>query len=203
MAKKLVIDTVEALEKALPDIRKAEEEFATFSQEKVDEICEKAAMAVSKMRIPLAKMAVDETGYGIVVDKVTKNQYASEHMWNYMRNAKTCGVIEENPAFGTKRIASPKGVIAAIVPTTNPTSTTIFKILICLKTRNAIIISPHPKAKNCTIEAARIMKEAAVAAGLPENAITWIEKPALDISAVLMKSVDTIVATGGEEHPNR
>lgn len=198
MAKKLVIDTVEALEKALPDIRKAEEEFATFSQEKVDEICEKAAMAVSKMRIPLAKMAVDETGYGIVVDKVTKNQYASEHMWNYMRNAKTCGVIEENPAFGTKRIASPKGVIAAIVPTTNPTSTTIFKILICLKTRNAIIISPHPKAKNCTIEAARIMKEAAVAAGLPENAITWIEKPALDISAVLMKSVDTIVATGGE-----
>lgn len=197
MSKELVINSVEKLEEALPIIRAAEEKFATFTQEQVDAICEKTAMAVSKMRIPLAKMAVEETGYGIVVDKVTKNQYASEHIWNYMRNAKTCGVIDENPAFGTKRVASPKGIIAAITPTTNPTSTTIYKILVALKTRNAIIISPHPNAVQCSIAAARIMRDAAVAAGLPENIITWIEKPSLDISDVLMKSVDLIIATGG------
>ena len=146
MANALIINSVESLEQALPIIRASQEKYATFTQEQVDTICEKTAMAVSKMRIPLAKMACEETGYGIMVDKVTKNQYASEHVWNYMRNAKTCGVIEENPAFGTKRVASPKGVIAAITPTTNPTSTTIYKIMLALKTRNAIILSPHPHA---------------------------------------------------------
>ena len=197
MANTLIINSVETLEQALPVIRAAQEVYATFTQEQVDAICEKTAMAVSKMRIPLAKMACEETGYGILVDKVTKNQYASEHVWNYMRNAKTCGIIEENPSFGTKRVASPKGVIAAITPTTNPTSTTIYKILLALKTRNAIILSPHPHAVHCSIAAAKIMKEAAEAAGLPENVITWVETPSLDISDVLMKSVDLIMATGG------
>ena len=197
MAHEVRIHSVETLEQALPLIRQAEALFAAFSQEKVDEICEKAAMAVSKMRIPLAKMACEETGYGVVVDKVTKNQYASEHIWNYMRNARTCGVIEENPTYGTKRVASPKGIIAAITPTTNPTSTTIFKVLIALKTRNAIIVSPHPNAVQCSIAAARIMRDAAIEAGLPENIITWIETPALDISDYLMKHVDLIIATGG------
>lgn len=198
MTKNLKIDSVEALQAALPEIRKAEDEFAKFSQEQVDLICEKAAMAASKMSIPLAKMACEETGYGIVVDKVTKNQYASEHMWNYMRTAKTCDVIEENTAYGTKRVASPKGILALIVPTTNPTSTTIFKILICLKTRNAMVISPHPKAVKCTIAAAQIMKQAAEEAGLPSNIINWIETPSLDISDYMMKNVDMIIATGGE-----
>lgn len=194
----LLIDSVESFEAALPAIREAEELYATFSQEQVDAICEAAAMAASKMRIPLAKMAVDETGYGVMVDKVTKNQYASEHMWNYMRDKKTCGVIEEDKAFGHKKIASPKGIIGAIIPTTNPTSTAIYKILMCLKSRNAVIISPHPRAVNCTLTAARIMKEAAEKAGLPENVINWVEKPSLDISALLMKKVDLILATGGE-----
>lgn len=197
MSKKVVINSVETLQEALPIIRAAEEQFATFTQEQVDAICEKAAMAVSKMRIPLAKMACEETGYGIVVDKVTKNQYSSEMMWNYMRHAKTCGVIEENTAFGTKRVASPKGIIAAITPTTNPTSTTIYKMLIALKTRNAIILSPHPHAVKCSIAAARIIRDAALEAGLPENIITWIESPSLEISDLLMKSVDLIIATGG------
>ena len=162
MSTPLTINSVETLEQALPIIRKAQELYSTFSQEQVDAICEKSAMAVSKMRIPLAKMACEETGYGIMVDKVTKNQYASEHVWNYMRNKKTCGVIEENKAFGTMRIASPKGVIAAITPTTNPTSTTIYKMLLALKTRNAIILSPHPHALNCSIAAAKIIRDAAI-----------------------------------------
>lgn len=198
MSKNLLINSVETLEEALPVIRAAQDVFAEFSQEQVDAICEAAAMAASKMAIPLAKMACEETGYGIVVDKVTKNQYASEHIWNYMRNDKTCGVIEENKAFKTKRVASPKGVVCAIVPTTNPTSTTIFKILLCLKTRNSIIISPHPKALNCTVAAAQIMKDAAEAAGLPENVINWVAPPSIEISSVLMKEADLIVATGGE-----
>lgn len=197
MAKELIINSVKSLEKALPVIRAAEKEYATFTQEQVDAICEKTAMAVSKMRIPLAKMACEETGYGVVVDKVTKNQYASEHMWNHMRYAKTCGVIEENTAMGTKRVASPKGVIAAITPTTNPTSTTIYKIMIALKTRNAIILSPHPHAVKCSIAAARIMRDAAMKAGLPEHVISWIDTPTLEISDVLMKEVDLIIATGG------
>ena len=197
MANELIINSVESLEQALPIIRASQEKYATFSQEQVDAICEKTAMAVSKMRIPLAKMACEETGYGIMVDKVTKNQYASEHVWNYMRHAKTCGIIEENPAYGTKRVASPKGVIAAITPTTNPTSTTIYKIMLALKTRNGIILSPHPHAVKCSIAAARIMRDAAIEAGLPEHVISWIETPTLEISDVLMKKVDLIMATGG------
>ncbi|WP_312636117.1 bifunctional acetaldehyde-CoA/alcohol dehydrogenase [Oscillibacter sp.] len=197
MANALLINSVEEFEQALPIIRAAQEEYATFTQEQVDTICEKAAMAVSKMRIPLAKMACEETGYGIVVDKVTKNQYASEHMWNYMRHAKTCGIIEENRAFGTKRVASPKGVIAAVTPTTNPTSTTIFKMLVALKTRNAIILSPHPHAVKCSIAAAKIIRDAAIEAGLPEHVISWIGTPSLEISDILMKKVDLIMATGG------
>ena len=193
----LLINSVQALEEAMHVIRAAQEEYATFTQEQVDAICEKAATAVSKMRIPLAKMAVEETGYGIMVDKVMKNQYASEHIWNYMRHAKTCGIIEENKAFGTKRIASPKGVIAAITPTTNPTSTTIYKILLALKTRNAIILSPHPRAVQCSITAARIMRNAAIEAGMPPHVISWIATPTLEISPVLMQRVDFIMATGG------
>ncbi len=192
------IDSVAALEAKLVEVRAAQEEFAQFSQEQVDAICEAAAMAADKMRIPLAKMAREETKAGIVIDKITKNNYASEHVWNHMRSAKTCGIIEENPQAGTKRVASPLGVVGGIIPTTNPTSTTIFKILICLKTRNAIIISPHPKAKSCTIAAAKIMKEAAVLAGMPKDIITWVEEPSLDLSAMLMKEVDLILATGGE-----
>ena len=197
MAKALLIDSVESFEQSLPLIREAEDEFATFTQEQVDKICEAAAMAASNMAIPLAKMANEETGYGVVVDKVIKNQYASEHMWNYMRLKKSCDIIEENKAFGTKRIASPKGIVAAIVPTTNPTSTCIYKILMCLKTRNAIIISPHPKAKQCTIRAAEIMRDAAIEAGMPPNAISWIKTPSLDISDILMKEADLVIATGG------
>lgn len=197
MSTPLTINSVETLEQALPIIRKAQELYSTFSQEQVDAICEKSAMAVSKMRIPLAKMACEETGYGIMVDKVTKNQYASEHVWNYMRNKKTCGVIEENKAFGTMRIASPKGVIAAITPTTNPTSTTIYKMLLALKTRNAIILSPHPHAVNCSIAAAKIIRDAAIEAGLPEHVISWVSVPSLEISDYLMKNVDLIMATGG------
>ena len=166
MSTPLTINSVETLQEALPIIRASQEAYSTFTQEQVDAICEKTAMAVSKMRIPLAKMACEETGYGIVVDKVTKNQYASEHVWNYMRNKKTCGVISEDKAYGVKKIASPKGVIAAITPTTNPTSTTIYKIMLALKTRNAIILSPHPHAVTCSIAAAKIMRDAAVAAGL-------------------------------------
>ncbi len=193
----LLINSVQSLEDAMPIIRADQEKYATFTQEQVDAICEKAATAVSKMRIPLAKMAVEETGYGIMVDKVTKNQYASEHIWNYMRHAKTCGIIEENKAFGTKRIASPKGVMAAITPTTNPTSTTIYKILLALKTRNAIILSPHPRAVQCSIAAARIMRNAAIEAGMPPHVISWIATPTLEISPVLMQRVDFIMATGG------
>lgn len=192
------IDSVAALEAKLVEIRAAEDLYATFTQEQVDKITEAAAMAADKMRIPLAKMAHEETKAGIVVDKITKNTYASEHIWNHMRNVKTCDIIEENHEAGTKRIAAPMGVVAGIIPTTNPTSTCIFKVLICLKTRNAIIVSPHPKAKKCTIKAAQILKEAAVAAGLPENVITWIEEPSLDLSALLMKEADLIIATGGE-----
>lgn len=197
MSKPLTINSVETLKEAFPLIHESQRLYATFTQEQVDTICEKTAMAVSKMRIPLAKMACEETGYGIVVDKVTKNQYASEHMWNYMRLKKTCGVIEENKAYGTWKIASPKGIIAAITPTTNPTSTTIYKIMLALKTRNALILSPHPRAVKCSIAAAEIMRNAAIQAGLPEHVISWIQTPTLEISDYLMKNVDLILATGG------
>lgn len=177
--KKIVgkIDSAAALEAMLPSIRAAQEEFSHFTQEQVDKICEAAAMAADKMRIPLAKMAHEETKAGIVVDKITKNNYAAEHIWNHMRNVKTCDIIEENKSFGTKRVASPIGIVGGVIPTTNPTSTCIFKILICLKTRNAIIISPHPKAKNCTVKAAQIMKEAAELAGLPRTSSTTSKSP--------------------------
>ena len=162
-----IVEDTESLQKAIKRAREAQKEFSKFTQEKVDEIFFKAAVAANKARIPLAKLAVEETGMGIVEDKVIKNHYASEYIYNKYRDAKTCGVIEEDKSFGTKKIAEPIGLIAAVIPTTNPTSTAIFKTLIALKTRNAIIISPHPRAKNSTIEAAKVILEAAVKAGAP------------------------------------
>ena len=192
-----LIDNVDALQARMKEMRKAQETFASYTQERVDKIFFAAAMAANKARIPLAKMAVEETGMGIVEDKVIKNHYASEYIYNAYRNTKTCGVIEEDPAFGIKKIAEPIGLVAAVIPTTNPTSTAIFKTLLCLKTRNAIIISPHPRAKNCTIEAAKIVLEAAVAAGAPENIIGWIDVPSLELTNDVMRGADIILATGG------
>lgn len=192
-----VIDNVEKFEKALKRLREAQSVYATYTQEQVDKIFFEAAMAANKMRIPLAKMAVEETGMGVVEDKVIKNHYASEYIYNAYKNTKTCGVIEEDPAFGIKKIAEPLGVIAAVIPTTNPTSTAIFKTLIALKTRNAIIISPHPRAKNSTIEAAKIVLEAAVKAGAPEGIIGWIDVPSLELTNLVMREADVILATGG------
>ena len=163
------IDSLDALTSRIASMRKAQAEFATFSQEQVDKIFHAAAIAANKARIPLAKMAVEETGMGIVEDKVIKNHYAAEYIYNKYKDMKTCGVIEDDPSFGYKRIAEPIGIVAAVIPTTNPTSTAIFKTLICLKTRNGIIISPHPRAKRSTIEAAKVVLEAAVAAGAPLN----------------------------------
>ena len=191
------ITNVKELETALALMRKAQETFASYTQEQVDAIFKAAAMAANKVRIPLAKMAVSETGMGVAEDKVIKNHYAAEYVYNKYRNTKTCGVLEEDEAFGVKKIAAPIGLIAAVIPTTNPTSTAIFKTLLCLKTRNAIIISPHPRAKHCTIEAARIVYEAAVAAGAPENIIGWIDEPSLEMTNLVMKEADCILATGG------
>ncbi len=191
------VDSVEALEERLKQMRVAQKEFATYSQEQVDKIFRAAALAANKERIPLAKMAVEETGMGIVEDKVIKNHYAAEYIYNTYKDTKTCGVIEYDEAFGIKKIAEPIGVIAAVIPTTNPTSTAIFKTLLALKTRNGIIISPHPRAKNCTIEAAKIVLKAAVEAGAPEGIIGWIDVPALDLTNAVMKSADIILATGG------
>ena len=195
--KYLVVDSVEKLEEAIVRTRQAQKTFATFTQEQVDKIFLAAACAANKARIPLAKMAVEETGMGIVEDKVIKNNYASEYIYNAYKNTKTCGVIEEDKAFGIKKIAEPIGVIAAVIPTTNPTSTAIFKCLIALKTRNAIIISPHPRAKNSTIAAAKLVLEAAVAAGAPEGIIDWIDIPSLEMTNTVMKEADIILATGG------
>ena len=192
-----VTDTVDALKALLARVRKAQEEFASFPQEKVDEIFRAAAIAANQARIPLAKMAVAETGMGVVEDKVIKNHFASEYIYNAYRDTKTCGVIERNEAMGTMRIAEPIGVIAAVIPTTNPTSTAIFKTLITLKTRNGIIISPHPRAKKSTIEATRIVAEAAYQAGAPEGLIGWIDAPSLDMTNTVMKYADIILATGG------
>ena len=192
-----IIDNVEALQARMKEMRKAQEIFATYTQEQVDKIFFAAAMAANKARIPLAKMAVEETGMGVVEDKVIKNHYAAEYIYNAYRNTKTCGVIEEDAAYGIKKIAEPIGLIAAVIPTTNPTSTAIFKTLICLKTRNAIIISPHPRAKASTIAAAKVVYEAAVAAGAPENIISWIDVPSLELTNEVMKESDTILATGG------
>ncbi len=192
-----IIDGVEKLEAAICRTREAQKIFATYTQEQVDSIFLAAASAANKARIPLAKMAVEETGMGIVEDKVIKNNYASEYIYNAYKDTKTCGVIEEDKAYGTKVIAEPIGVVAAVIPTTNPTSTAIFKCLLALKTRNAIIISPHPRAKNCTIAAAKLVLEAAVAAGAPEGIIDWIDVPSLEMTNTVMKEADIILATGG------
>lgn len=192
-----IIDTVEALTARMAAMREAQKVFATYTQEQVDKIFKAAALAANKQRIPLAKMAVAETGMGVVEDKVIKNHYAAEYIYNKYKDEKTCGVIEEDPAFGIKKIAEPIGIIGAVIPTTNPTSTAIFKCLLCLKTRNGIIISPHPRAKNCTIEAAKVVLDAAVKAGAPEGIISWIDVPSLELTNELMKNVDTILATGG------
>ena len=191
------IDCVEALQERMRIMRAAQREFSKFTQEQVDHIFFEAAMAANKARIPLAKMAVEETGMGVMEDKVIKNHYASEYIYHAYRNTKTVGVIEKDDAFGIKKIAEPIGLVAAVIPTTNPTSTAIFKALLCLKTRNAILISPHPRAKKCTAEAARIVYEAAVKAGAPEGIIGCIEYPSLELTGELMHEADIILATGG------
>ena len=192
-----IVDSVETLEAKMKAMREAQKEFAKFSQEQVDKIFYEAAMAANKMRIPLAKMAVEETQRGVLEDKIIKNHYAAEYIYNAYKDTKTCGVIEEDTAYGIKKVAEPIGLVAAVIPTTNPTSTAIFKTLICLKTRNAIIISPHPSAKACTIEAAKVVLDAAVKAGAPEGIIGWIDVPALELTNQVMRDSDIILATGG------
>lgn len=192
-----LVDTVPALEEKLAALRTAQAKFATYTQEQVDCIFRAAALAANQARIPLAKMTVAETGMGVVEDKVIKNNYAAEYIYNAYKDTKTCGVVEEDKAFGTKRIAEPIGVIAAVIPTTNPTSTAIFKTLISLKTRNAVLISPHPRAKKSTIAAAKIVLDAAVAAGAPKDIIGWIDVPSLELTNTLMQEADLILATGG------
>ena len=202
MKKHDLICDVESFQKAFSNVKKAQEEYAKFSQEKVDEIFMAAAMAANQMRIPLAKMAVEETGMGVVEDKIIKNHYAAEYIYNTYRDVQTCGVIEEDKNYGIKKILEPIGVITAVIPTTNPTSTAIFKTLLALKTRNGIIISPHPRAKRSTIEASRIVLEAAVKAGAPDNIISWIDEPSLELTNLAMQSADTILATGGPSMVN-
>ena len=192
-----VIDSAESLEAALKRVRAAQKRFAEYSQSQVDSIFKAAAAAADRQRIPLARLAVEETGMGVVEDKVIKNHYAAEYIYNAYRDTKTCGVIEEDKEYGITRIAEPIGVIAAVIPTTNPTSTAIFKTLLALKTRNGIIISPHPRAKSSTAEAAKTVLEAAVAAGAPEDIIAWIDKPSLEMTNFIMKEADLILATGG------
>ena len=192
-----IVDSIETLEAAIKRVKEAQEIFATYTQEQVDKIFLAAATAANKMRIPLAKAAVEETGMGIVEDKVIKNHFASEYIYNAYKDTKTCGVLEEDKAYGIKKIAEPIGVIAAVIPTTNPTSTAIFKTLVALKTRNGIIISPHPRAKGSPIMAAKVVLEAAVEAGAPEGIISWIDVPGLDLTNLLMKEADIILATGG------
>ncbi|MEG1773758.1 MAG: iron-containing alcohol dehydrogenase, partial [Oscillospiraceae bacterium] len=192
-----MVDSVEKLEAALDRVRAAQRIFSAYTQEQVDRIFCAAATAANRQRIPLAKLAVEETGMGIVEDKVIKNHYASEYIYNAYRSVKTCGVIEEDKAGGMQKIAEPVGVIAAVIPTTNPTSTAIFKTLLALKTRNGILISPHPRAKGCTIAAAKVVLEAAVAAGAPAGIIGWVDVPSLELSNLVMKEADLILATGG------
>lgn len=191
------VDSVETLKKTLEKVKNAQKEFSKYSQEQVDKIFQAAAIAANEARIPLAKMAVEETGMGIVEDKVIKNHYAAEYIYNKYKNEKTCGVIYQDDSYGIKKIAEPVGIVAAVIPTTNPTSTAIFKTLIALKTRNGIIISPHPRAKKSTIEAAKTVLEAAVKAGAPEGIIAWIDVPSLELTNMLMQSADIILATGG------
>ena len=192
-----IVDSIETFEAALAQVREAQKKFATYTQEQVDKIFKAAAIAANGQRIPLAKKAVEETGMGIVEDKVIKNHYAAEYIYNAYKNTKTCGVLETDTAYGTTKIAEPIGVVGAVIPTTNPTSTAIFKTLISLKTRNGIIISPHPRAKESTIAAAKVVLEAAVKAGAPEGIINWIDVPSLDLTNLLMKESDIILATGG------
>lgn len=192
-----IVDSVPALEARMAEVRAAQKKFSSYTQEQVDKIFLAAAMAANRSRIALAKMAVAETGMGIVEDKVIKNHFASEYIYNAYKDTKTCGVIEENKVYGSRKIAEPVGVIAAVIPTTNPTSTAIFKTLLALKTRNGIVISPHPKAKNSTIAAAKIVLDAAVEAGAPEGIIAWIDVPSLELTNSVMKDSDIILATGG------
>lgn len=192
-----VVDSVDSLQEAFERVRKAQKEFSKYTQEQVDKIFKAAAIAANQARIPLAKMAVEETGMGVVEDKVIKNNYAAEYVYNKYRNVRTCGVLEEDKNFGIKKIAEPVGVIAAVIPTTNPTSTAIFKTLIALKTRNGMIISPHPRAKKSTIAATKIVLEAAIKAGAPKDIIAWIDVPSLELTNMLMQSADIILATGG------
>ncbi|NLJ59168.1 MAG: bifunctional acetaldehyde-CoA/alcohol dehydrogenase [Tissierellia bacterium] len=192
-----IVDSEETLKLRLEELREAQREFATYTQEQVDEIFLAASMAATKSRIPLAQMAVKETRMGVVEDKVIKNHFASEYIYNAYRETQTCGILEEDRAYGIKKVIEPVGVIAAVIPTTNPTSTAIFKALISLKTRNGIIFSPHPGAKKCTIEAAKILLDAAVAAGAPKGIIAWIDEPSLELSIEVMKSADLVLATGG------
>ncbi len=192
-----LVDSVEALEAKIAEVRAAQAIYATYTQEQVDKIFKAAAIAANKARIPLAKLAVEETGMGVVEDKVIKNNYAAEYVYNKYKNTQTCGVIEEDESFGTKKVLEPLGLIAAVIPTTNPTSTAIFKTMICLKTRNGIIISPHPRAKKSTIEAARVVLEAAVEAGAPKGIVGWIDVPSLDLTNLIMQEADCILATGG------
>ena len=193
----LPVTTSEELNDALKRCKEAQAKFATFTQEQVDKIFLEAAIAANKARIPLAKLAVSETGMGVVEDKVIKNHFASEYIYNAYKHEKTCGILEEDPSFGIQKVAEPIGVVAAVIPTTNPTSTAIFKALLCLKTRNGIIISPHPRAKESTIAAAKVVLEAAVAAGAPEDIIGWIDKPSLELTAQIMRDADLTLATGG------
>lgn len=197
MSEKLVVQDEQSLNELIERVREAQKKYATYSQEQVDKIFRAAAMAADKARIPLAKEAVEETGMGIIEDKVIKNHFASEYIFNKYREAKTCDVIEHNEDMGYEKLAEPIGVVAAIVPTTNPTSTAIFKALICLKTRNGCIFSPHPRAKQSTIDAAKTILDAAVAAGAPEDIIGWIDVPSVQLSGALMHEADTILATGG------
>ena len=190
-------DSVEKLECEIARVKEAQKKFATYSQEQVDKIFLACALAANKQRIALAKLAVEETGMGIVEDKVIKNHYAAEYIYNKYKSVRTCGVIEEDKSYGIKKIAEPIGLIGAVIPTTNPTSTAIFKALICLKTRNGCIISPHPRAKKSTIAAAKVVYEAAVEAGAPEGIISWIDVPSLEMTNLLMRESDTILATGG------
>ncbi|MCL2577010.1 MAG: bifunctional acetaldehyde-CoA/alcohol dehydrogenase [Defluviitaleaceae bacterium] len=197
MKTKIIIDSVDALKAAIAEVRKAQEIYSTYSQEQVDAIFRAAALAANHQRIPLAKMAVEETGMGVVEDKVIKNHYASEYIYNAYKDTKTCGLIEEDKQFGIRKIAEPMGLIAAVIPTTNPTSTAIFKGLLALKTRNGIVFAPHPRAKKCTAEAAKVVLEAAVKAGAPEGLFAWIEAPSLEMSNEVMNRADLILATGG------
>ena len=191
------VENLQDLEQALARVKKAQEVFSTYTQEQVDKIFRAVALKANNLRIPLAKLAVQETGMGVVEDKVIKNHFASEYIYNKYKDTKTCGVISEDKTYGLKKVAEPIGVIAAVIPTTNPTSTAIFKILLALKTRNGIIISPHPRAKKCTIETARVLLETAVMAGAPEEIISWIDIPALELTTYLMQNADIILATGG------